>query len=211
MGLHFIFNGARQEEPGVIASLQENRTQLQRVAAGFGWSLSEPNVEVMYRSPVDIYIDEWVYELIQVVERTGARRVLVDSLADLRIAAADETRFQEFVYSLVQRFSQQGVSMLMTLEIRELFHAEHLSDSAVSHLSDNVVLLSYIKEEKSINRTMAVIKSRASYHDPGIRQFRIGPDGIVLTDSALPPSEPNADPVNLERRTASRRASRPKA
>jgi circadian clock protein KaiC len=206
MGLHFIFNGARQEEPGVIASLQENRTQLQRVAAGFGWSLSEPHVEVMYRSPVDIYIDEWVYELIQVVERTGARRVLVDSLADLRIAAADETRFQEFVYSLVQRFSQQGVSILMTLEIPELFHAERVSDSAVSHLSDNVVLLSYIKEEKSISRAMAVIKSRASYHDPGIRQFNIGPDGIVLADSTLPPSEP----VSPERHTASRRASRPK-
>ena len=155
MGLHFIFNGARQGEPGVIASLQENRTQLQRVAAGFGWSLSEPHVEVMYRSPVDIYIDEWVYELIQVVERTGARRVLVDSLADLRIAAADETRFQEFVYSLVQRFSQQGVSILMTLEIRDLFHAERLADSAISHLSDNVVLLNYIKEEKSISRAMA--------------------------------------------------------
>jgi circadian clock protein KaiC len=210
MGLHFIFNGARQGEPGVIASLQENRTQLQRVAAGFGWSLSEPDVEVMYRSPVDIYIDEWVYELIQVVERTGARRVLVDSLADLRIAAADETRFQEFVYSLVQRFSQQGVSILMTLEIQDLFHAERLSDSAISHLSDNVVLLNYIKEEKSISRAMAVIKSRASYHDPGIRQFKIGPDGIVLADSALPPSEPDADPVNPERRTASRRASKPK-
>jgi hypothetical protein len=47
----------------------------------------------------------------------------------------------------VQRFSQQGVSILMTHEIRDLFHAERLSDSAISHLSDNVVLLNYIKEE----------------------------------------------------------------
>ena len=98
----------------------------------------------------------------------------------------------------------------MTLEIRDLFHAERLSDSAISHLSDNVVLLNYIKEEKSISRAMAVIKSRASYHDPGIRQFKIGPDGIVLADSALPPSEPDADPVNPERRTVSRQASKPK-
>jgi circadian clock protein KaiC len=60
----------------------------------------------MYRSPVDIYIDEWAHDLMQAVDRTGARRVLVDSLADLRMAAADETRFREFVYSLVQRFSR---------------------------------------------------------------------------------------------------------
>ena len=194
MGLHFIFNGARQGEPGVIASLQENRTQLQRVAAGFGWSLGEPHVEMMYRSPVDIYIDEWVYELIQVVERTGARRVLVDSLADLRLAAADETRFLEFIYSLVQRFSQQGVSMLMTLESPDLFHAERLSDSATSHLSDNVVLLSYAQQDNSINRTMAVIKSRASHHDAAIREFTIGPHGIVLSDPPLSLGEPGTRP-----------------
>lgn len=180
MGLHFIFNGARQGEPGVIASLQENRTQLQRVTAGFGWSLNEPHVEMMYRSPVDIYIDEWVYELIQAVERTGARRVLIDSLADLRLTVTDGTRFQEFTYSLVQRFSRQGVSVMMTIESPDLYRAERLSDSAVSHLSDNVVLLSYIREQDSINRAMTVIKSRASHHQPAICQFTIGPNGIIL-------------------------------
>ena len=182
MGLHFIFHGARHGEPGVIASLQENRTQLQRIAGGFGWSVTEPNVEVMYRSPVDIYIDEWVYELMQAVDRTGAQRVLVDSLADLRLAAPDEVRFREFIYSMVQRFSRQGVGLMMTLEVPDLFRSERLSDGAVSHLSDNVVVLNYIYEQDSIKRAVSVIKSRASYHEPDVRAFVIGPDGIVLTD-----------------------------
>ena len=52
-----------------------------RVLAGFGWSLREPNVEVMYRSPVDIYIDEWVYELLETVERTGATPARLASIA----------------------------------------------------------------------------------------------------------------------------------
>jgi circadian clock protein KaiC len=189
MGLHFIFHGARHGEPGVIASLQENRTQLQRIAQGFGWSVTDPNVEVMYRSPVDIYIDEWVHGLLEVVQRTGAQRVLVDSLADLRLAAPDETRFREFVYSMVQRFSRQGVSILMTFEIPDLFHPQRLSDAAVSHLSDNVVLLNYIQERHSIKRAISVIKSRASYHEPDVRQFVIGPEGIVLADG--PATEPS--------------------
>lgn len=188
MGLHFIVHGARHGEPGVIASLQENKTQLQRIAGGFGWSISEPNLEVMYRSPVDIYIDEWVHGLLEAVERTGAKRVLVDSLADLRLAAPDETRFREFVYSMVQRFSRQGVSILMTFEIPDLFHPQRLSDSSVSHLSDNVVLLNYIQEKDSIKRAMSVIKSRASYHEPDVRQYIIGPAGIVL--AGAPGSEP---------------------
>jgi len=209
MGLHFIFNGARQGEPGVIASLQENRTQLQRVTAGFGWSLNEPHVEMMYRSPVDIYIDEWVFELIQTVERTGAKRVLIDSLADLQLTVTDRTRFQEFTYSLVQRFSQQGVSVMMTMESPELFQAQRLSESAVSHLSDNVVLLSYVQGHNSINRAMTVIKSRASHHQSAICPFTIGPVGITLARNPRSPGKPGNEPPNHKRRTAPHRASKP--
>ncbi|MBO0777154.1 MAG: hypothetical protein J2P34_12665, partial [Actinobacteria bacterium] len=185
MGLHFIMNGARQGQPGVIASLQENSTQLDRVLGGFGWSLSEPNVALLYHSPVDIYIDEWVHELLEMVERTGARRVLIDSLADLRLSAGDELRFREFIYSLVQRFSRQGVSVMMTFETPELFGATRLSESAVSPLSDNVVLIGYRRDRDTIGRTIAVIKTRASRHDPAVRQFSIGPAGLVL-DEPLP-------------------------
>ena len=185
MGLHFVMNGARQGEPGVIATLQENPTQLQRVLAGFGWSLNEPNVEVMYRSPVDIYIDEWVYDLIDAVERTKARRILIDSLADLRISAGDQIRFQEFIYSALQRFSRQGISVLMTLEIPHLFGADRISNSAASPLSDNVVMLSYQREDDTISRTIAVIKTRASRHDPMVRKFAIGPQGVVLDEVRL--------------------------
>jgi circadian clock protein KaiC len=188
MGLHFVVNGARSGEPGVIASLQENPTQLERVLKGFGWSLAEPNVEIMYRSPVDVYIDEWVYELMDLVDRTGARRVLIDSLADLRMVAGDEIRFREFVYSLVQRFSRQGVSVMMTYEIPDLFGAVRLSDAAVSPLSDNVVMLSYLRERNTISRTIAVIKTRASHHDPEVRKFVIGSRGIVLEASGTPPA-----------------------
>jgi hypothetical protein len=41
----------------------------------------------MYRSPVDFYVDEWVFELLDTVERVDARRVLIDSLTDLQLAA----------------------------------------------------------------------------------------------------------------------------
>ncbi len=180
MGLHFVMTGARLGQPGVIATMQENPTQLERVLGGFGWSLREPNVDIMYRSPVDIYIDEWIYDLLDTVERTGARRVLIDSLADLRMTAGDELRFREFIYSLVQRFSRKDVSVMMTLEIPPLFGADRITDSAVSPLADNVVMLSYKLDRDTISRTMAVIKTRASRHDPAVRTFVIGQAGITL-------------------------------
>ena len=190
MGLHFIFNGSRGGDPGVIANLQENATQLRRIAGGFGWSLDEPLVEVMYRSPVDIYIDEWADDLFRTVERTGARRVVIDSLTDLRLAAPDEIRFREFVYSLVQRFSRQGVSCLLTLEIHDLFGAGRLSAGAISHLSDNVVLLRYVQESAEVRRAISVIKTRASRHVPLTFTFDIGADGMTLGDPISLGAEP---------------------
>jgi circadian clock protein KaiC len=120
------------------------------------------------------------------VERTKARRVLIDSLADLRVSAGDEIRFHEFIYSIVQRFSRQGVSVLMTSEVPRLFGTDRLSDSAISPLADNVVILGYQQERNTISRTIAVIKTRASRHDPAVRKFVIGSQGIVLDEPVLP-------------------------
>ena len=147
LGLHFIQAGIPRGEPGVIATLQENPSQLTRMLTGLGWPADDPSVEVVYRSAVDIYIDEWVYEVLDTVERTGARRVLLDSLIDLQTAAPDETRFREFMYSLTQRLARQGINLVMTCEVPELFGARSLSNFAASHLSDNVIMLNFYTDQ----------------------------------------------------------------
>src|SRR6478672_12252191 len=128
MGLHFLFNGAANGEPGVLATFQEHPTQLARIASGFGWTFDDSDVEVLGRSPVDLYIDEWVYDLLDCVERTQARRVVIDSLGDLMFASPDDIRFRELMYSLSQRLGRLGVSLMMTHESVELFRVSRLSE-----------------------------------------------------------------------------------
>jgi circadian clock protein KaiC len=182
MGLHFIFSGAAAGETGIIATLQENSTQLGRIVKGFGWSLASESVELMYRSPVDLYLDEWVYELLDVLERTGARRIFIDSLGDLRRAAVDELRFREYLYSLLQRCANQQISLMMSQEIPALFGISHLSEDGISHLSDNVIVLQFVSRDAQLRRAVTVLKTRASRHDPDVREFKITPEGIVLDD-----------------------------
>jgi circadian clock protein KaiC len=189
MGMHFVFNGARRKEHGIIATLQENPTQLERTAQAFGWSLTDDNVTLLYRSPVDLYLDEWVYELLHAVETTGATRVLIDSLGDLQAASADTTRFREYTYSLIHRFSRRGVGLMMTYEVPELFGLTRLTEYGASHLADNVVLLQYRDIESTVARTITVLKTRASHHDPRVQEFQITDDGIVLV-KPMPPTTP---------------------
>jgi circadian clock protein KaiC len=182
MGLSFIFAGAALGERGMIASLQENPTQMARTVAGFGWSLSNPHVDVLYRSSVDLYIDEWVHCVLEEAERRGIKRLMVDSLGDLAFASPDHVRFREYVYSFVQRCSAQGISVYMTMEVPDLFHMSRLSEWGVSNMSDNVVLLQFLRGESQIKRAVTVLKTRASMHEPEIRQYRITADGIVVGD-----------------------------
>jgi circadian clock protein KaiC len=180
MGLHFIFNGTATGQSGIIATLQENATQLERVVSGFGWSLDDESVELMYRSPVDLYLDEWFYELLEVIERTRARRVFIDSLGDLRRAAIDDLRFREYLYSLLQRSTERKISIMMSYETQGLFGVSHLTEGDISHLSDNVILLQFVRRDTQIRRAVTVLKTRASRHEPDVREFKITPEGIVL-------------------------------
>jgi circadian clock protein KaiC len=70
----------------------------------------------------------------------------------------------------------------MTSEVPDLFHVGSLAEYGISHLSDNVILLQYLRAESRLLRTVTVVKSRASAHDPEIREFDITSDGIILGD-----------------------------
>jgi circadian clock protein KaiC len=160
--------------------MQEHPVQLERVARQFGWSTTEANITLMYRSPVDLYLDEWVYDFLDLLESTGAKRAMIDSLGDLEMSAPDPTRFREYLYSLSQRCSRRGVTLLLTYEVPELYGLSQLSKQSVSHLADNVVLLQYQAAGGLMSRTLTVLKSRGASHDPRIRQFEISESGIAL-------------------------------
>jgi circadian clock protein KaiC len=182
MGLHFLFKGAASGEPGILATFQENDTQLERIAKGFGWSFEEGGVTVLSRSVVDVYIDEWVYQLLDLIDKTGARRVVIDSLPDVMTAAADPTRFREWMFSLTQRLERTGVSSMMIVEVPELFELRRISEQGLSHLADNVVLLQYVQEGPELARAVTILKTRALHHRPTVHRYEITEKGFVLGD-----------------------------
>lgn len=188
MGLHFCFGGAAAGERAVIATLQENPTQLEQICRANGWSLDDPAVTLMYRSPVDLYLDEWVYQLLDTVSSTGATRVMVDSLNDLQAATPDTVRFREYGYSLLNRLARAGVSALMTYEIPELVGIRTFAEHGVSHLTDHVVVLQYTGLSGRVGRTLTVLKARAGAHDARVREFQVTPGDIQLVDPVVAPA-----------------------
>jgi circadian clock protein KaiC len=180
IALHFAFAASDPGQKCVFATFQENPVQLERILRGYSWSLSDERIELMYRPPVDLLLDEWVYDLLELVDRVGAKRVVIDSLGDLRAVCHDELRFREYMYSLLQRCALRNVSIMMTQEVAELFGVTRLSEYGISHLSDNVVLLQFLRGDSEVKRAITVLKTRGSAHDPQIRQFEITAEGFSL-------------------------------
>ena len=133
-----------------------------------------------------------MHHLVRTAEQTGARRLVVDSIDDLAIAAGDSVRFREYMYSLSQRCARSQISLLMTHEVPMLTGLSRLSEHGLSHLSDNVILLQYLPDGDTLRRTIMVLKSRASSHEPVQHQYIIDSGGIKLVETARQSTEKGA-------------------
>jgi circadian clock protein KaiC len=180
LALDFLKRGARDGRIGVFATLQESPTQVARLLYDGdegGWA---ERMVFHPRSPVDVYVDEWVHELFEAVEAARAELLVVDSLSDLRAAAPDAKRFDEYVYSLAQRCSRRGITLLMTLESSPAFSFPTLAGPNLSNLADNIILLGYQLHRGLIRRAIHVLKTRASGHDPAVRELTIDATGLTV-------------------------------
>jgi circadian clock protein KaiC len=76
--------------------------------------------------------------------------------------------------------------VILTQEASELFGITRLSEFGISHVSDNVVLLQFLRGDSEIKRAITVLKTRGSAHDPRIRQFEITSEGLTLGEQFMP-------------------------
>ena len=143
IGLQFICEGVLKGEPGLYVGFQENPTQLARIMAGFGWQpekLMNDGFELMYRSPVEMQLDEVTSELFHRVREGKIKRVVIDALGDLERSSVDRQRFSDFVYALTQWFAVQNVTCMMTYELTNLFESMASAIGNFKH-GDNILLL----------------------------------------------------------------------
>jgi circadian clock protein KaiC len=179
-GVQFVVSGAASGEGGVIATFQENSAQLERLLNGFGWSIHTPGVDVLYRSPAHVHLDEWAYELFELLERTQAKRLFVDGVGDLKFASTNDAAFREYVYSLTQRLVLQGVGVMMASEAVDPFVSTLLGESALSHVCDHLIALQQWPSPSGTRRIATVLKARSIDSDTQRMHFSIGPQGVLV-------------------------------
>lgn len=92
MATQFLAAGIRAGEPGIAAVCEERPNEYTARASEFGLDLQTPlaegKLEVIYLRPLDLSVDEMMQEILDAVKRTGAKRLVIDSLAGFEMALA---------------------------------------------------------------------------------------------------------------------------
>ncbi|WP_439627028.1 RAD55 family ATPase [Gemmata sp.] len=182
----FIAEGLRRGEPGILTIFEERPEEYAARAAALGMDFATPEndgkLSVLYLRPLDLSVDETMREVIDAVQRTGAKRVVIDSLAGFELALAPGFRddFRESLYRMIGALTRTGVTIVSTVELVESFTELALSPYAISFLSDDIIRLRYVEIDGQLRKVLVVVKMRGSDHSKDIREYEVTSGGLRI-------------------------------
>lgn len=180
IGLQFLNEGLVRGEPCLYVSFQESERQLLNKAKHFGWGLADSAasgaLSVTHVQPVELGLDVVAAEIKRAALATGAKRVVIDSIAELEHSASGP-RFADYLWALVGTLRHNGATTLLTSETSAFFGPAFELAHGLSYIADNVVLLRYTELESEIHRALVVVKMRDSDHVKSLVEFEITKNG----------------------------------
>jgi circadian clock protein KaiC len=191
LATQFIADGLRRGEPGIIAIFEERPEEYAGRAANLGMDFetaqNEGKLNILYLRPLDLSVDETMREIIDAVEKTGAKRLVIDSLAGFELALAPgfRTDFRESLYRMIGALTRTGVTIVSTVELIESFTELALSPYAISFLSDDIIRLRYVEIGAQLRKVLMIVKMRGGDHSKDIREYEVTSEGLRIGERLL--------------------------
>jgi circadian clock protein KaiC len=189
IALQFLLAGAEDDETGIYVSLAETEHELREGAKSHGWVIGD-NVEVFELVPPESVLDpdqhqsllyssdlelgETTERIFAAIERLKPKRVVIDSLSEIRLLAQSSLRYRRQILALKHYFArhQSTVIMLDDLTAESTDRAVHSIAHSVIHLDQLAPI--YGGER----RRLRVVKCRAQTFRGGYHDFNITPGGV---------------------------------
>lgn len=183
LATEFLAEGVRRGEPGVIAAFEKSPSQL--LNTQLNELVKSGKVGVIDTRSLDLSIDETLHDLIEMITRMQAKRVVIDSLSGFELALAPEFSedFRGSLYRMVAELTSMGVTILMTSELEDRYTDLRFSPFGSAFLADAIIVQRYIEIAGQFKRVFSVVKVRGSKHSKDIRLFDITDAGIVIGET----------------------------
>ncbi len=181
VSLQYVRAGIERGEKPVIFSFDENHSTLVARAAGTGVDLEaamkQGKVILRQVDPAELSPGEFADVVRRVVEQTGSRIVVIDSLNGYLMAMPDERFLLIHMHELLTYLSHRGVTTLLVVAQHGLVGTMQ-APVDVTYLADTVLLFRFFEAGGKVRKALSVLKKRIGSHEDTIREFAVGADGI---------------------------------
>ncbi len=185
----FLLEGAARGESGLYITLSETETELRESALSHGWDFAEPNEifelvppenllddeqqqSLLYSS--DLELGETTKRIFEVVERVQPKRVVLDSLSEIRLLAQSSLRYRRQILALKHYFSNHDATVVMLDDL-----TTEINDKTVHSVAHGVIRLEELAPEYGAERRrLRVIKYRGQRYRGGYHDFVIDTGGV---------------------------------
>ena len=188
LGLQFLLDGVARGESGMYVTLSETTDELLAVGRSHGWDLGaleivelagdedlDPDSQQSVFHPSEIELGETTHKVMARVDAVRPKRVVFDSLSEVRLLAQNPLRYRRQILALKQFFSARDCTVLL-LDDKTAEADQHLHSLAHGVISLEQLTREYGKERRRVNIIkMRGIRFRGGYHD-----YSLETGGIVM-------------------------------
>jgi circadian clock protein KaiC len=189
LGLQFLRRGVANGEKGLYITLSETAKELQTVAASHGWDLKGVEIFELVTEeglsldaaqsilhPSEVELGETTRGVMAAVERVKPRRVVFDSLSEMRLLAQNPLRYRRQVLALKSFFASRNCTVLL-LDDRSADH----DDLQLHSIAHGVVSLEQMVDQYGPERRrLRVIKMRGIPFRGGEHDFSLETGGLSV-------------------------------
>ena len=203
LALQFLLEGVRRGDPVLYVSLAQTEEELRQIADSYGWSLDGVTIQSLVKGPTasqlseqtifqsaELRLDQTRDAVEKLVEEISPKRIVYDSLLEVRLLANEDFRFHREVLGFKSFLGERNVTtLLLDTEHRNVYRSE----DQLENISHGLIRLEKeLPAYGPVRRRVELVKMRGTpirdgYHDMTIRAG----DGVTIFPRIVPEIRPS--------------------
>jgi circadian clock protein KaiC len=189
--LQFLMTGADAGEETLYITLSESERELRSSAASHGWTLGD-RVAIYELTPPESMLDggreqsllyssdlelgETTKQIFGMIERKKPRRVVLDSLSEIRLLAQSSLRYRRQILMMKHYFSQHSATVMLLDDL-----TSDALDKTAHSVAHGVIRLEELAPAYGAERRrLRVLKYRGRKYRGGHHDFTITTGGLTV-------------------------------
>lgn len=215
LGLHFL-SRCTPIERGLHFGFFESPGRTLAKGRGLGLPLDalerEGSLMFDWHAQGEHLIDELAHRLIDTVRQQGIRRLVIDGISGFLESAVYPERTTRFFSCLANELRRLGVTVLMTVEAREVMGSAVSTPCGVSGFVDNMIFLRFAEIGGVSKRLLSIVKMRDSDFNPAVFTIELTDRGLTLgaSSTGLADGRPSDAATEVPAPGAARQAPNPR-